>query len=73
MQKQQMRPVTFGCGNGFKELFYDVESPLDESRHIEGNAFCYLDRLSEDEKKDDACIKKCMGMSKNACWKIDSV
>lgn len=67
---KMMKPITFGCGNGFQEVFYDMEAPIDRESNHPGNAFCYLARLSDAEKKDDECLKKCVSMEAGKCWKV---
>ncbi|MFN8673127.1 MAG: hypothetical protein U0457_13740 [Candidatus Sericytochromatia bacterium] len=61
-----MKPVTFGCENGFQEVFFDSDNPSEEQG---GNVYCYLSRLSEEDKKDSSCVSKCAGMKASECWK----
>lgn len=65
-----MKPMTFGCENGFQEFYYDSESPTDNARQEAGNAFCYLGRLTNEDKKNVECLKKCMSMQAGQCWKV---
>lgn len=64
-----MKPVTFGCENGFQELYYDVEDPTNKSKIQAGKVYCYLDLLKDSEKKDTEILKKCMSMKSGQCWK----
>lgn len=68
MQKL-MRPITFGCDNGFQEIFYDLQNPADNAAQEAGNVFCYLSRLTEEEKSNTEVLKKCMSMKSGQCWK----
>ncbi|MFN8577734.1 MAG: hypothetical protein U0354_12830 [Candidatus Sericytochromatia bacterium] len=65
-----MKPVTFGCDNGFQEYYFDSESPDDNSKNRSGNIFCYLGRLTDEDKKSPECLKKCMSMKAGECWKV---
>ena len=65
MQKM-MKPVKFGCDNGFQEFYFQIESP---EKFEEGKVHCYLNRLSDENKKDSECLKKCASMKPNECWK----
>jgi hypothetical protein len=64
-----MKPITFGCESGFKEVFYDSEDPGNESKRQAGNIFCYLGRITDEDKKNNETEKKCMSMKAGECWK----
>ena len=64
-----MKPITFGCDNGFQEVFYDVDSPADDTKQKAGQVFCYLGRLNDADKKDDSTLSKCLSMKAGQCWK----
>ncbi len=65
-----MKPITFGCDNGFQETYYDSEAPIDEKNHQAGAVYCYLGRLTDEEKKNRDCLKKCLSMKPGECWKV---
>jgi hypothetical protein len=67
--KKLMKPITFGCDNGFQEVFYNLENPTDNSKQEAGNVFCYLSKLTDEEKKDPEVLKKCLSMKSGQCWK----
>lgn len=64
-----MKPITFGCENGFEEVFYDVNDPNNIDKYETRNVFCYLNLLSDEEKKDKEVIKKCLDTPSKQCWK----
>jgi len=64
-----MKPVTFGCDNGFQEVYYESLDPTDSSKHEPGKVYCYLGRLEETEKSERTIIKKCMATPSGQCWK----
>jgi len=63
-----MKPITFGCENGFEEVFYDINDPNNEDKYESRNVFCYLNLLSDEEKKNKNILKKCLYAPKK-CWK----
>jgi len=64
-----MRPITFGCENGFQEVYYEIDNPVDDSKQESGKIFCYLSRLNDEDKANAENLKKCLSMKPGQCWK----
>ena len=65
-----MKPITFGCENGFQEVYYEIDSPTDDTRYESGQVYCYLSRLTDEDKKNRESLKKCLSMKPGDCWKV---
>lgn len=65
-----MKPITFGCENGFQEVYYESESPSDDSKLEAGAVYCYLGRLTDADKQNKDSLKKCLSMKPGECWKV---
>ena len=64
-----MKPITFGCEQGFKEFFYDADEPTNEAKQETGMVYCYKSMLTDSDKKNSEAIGKCLGMKPDQCWK----
>ena len=64
-----MKPSTFGCGDGFQEVYYESDNPTDKSKYEAGKVFCYLSRLDESDSSNVESIRKCRAMKLGECWK----
>jgi len=64
-----MKPITFGCENGFQEVFYDINDPNNVDKYETRNVFCYLNLLSDEDKKNNDVIKRCWSTPAKQCWK----
>ena len=69
MPTKLMKPLTFGCENGFQEVYFELENPIDNTKQEPGKIFCYLSRLNDEDKADIGNLKKCLSMKPGQCWK----